>query len=44
MKDEIVEMVKKLKPKLVRQLTTPDSVNLFIAELGAALELPVTVV
>jgi len=37
-------MVKKLKPKLVSQLTTPDSVNLFMAELGAALELPIPVV
>jgi hypothetical protein len=42
--EEIAQMVKKLTPKLVRQLTTPDSISLFMAELGAALELPVPVV
>jgi hypothetical protein len=42
--EEIAQMVKKLRPKLVRQLTTPGSINLFMAELGAALEIGVPVV
>jgi hypothetical protein len=37
-KEEIAQMVKKLTPKLVLRLTTPDSVNLFMAELGSALQ------
>jgi hypothetical protein len=43
-KEEIAQMVKKLKPKLVSQLTTPDSINLFLAELGSALQMGVPVV
>jgi hypothetical protein len=42
--EEIAQMVKKLRPKLVRQLTTRGSINLFMAELGAALEIGVPVV
>jgi hypothetical protein len=37
-KEEITDMVKKLRPKLVRVLTTPDSVALFMTELVAALQ------
>jgi hypothetical protein len=39
-KEEIADMVKKLRPKLVRVLTTPDSVALFMNELAAALQRP----
>jgi hypothetical protein len=42
--EEIALMIKKLRPRLARQLTTPSSINLFIAELGAALEIGVPVV
>ena len=42
--EEIAQLVKKLRPKLVRQLTTPGSINLFMAELGAALGVGVPVV
>jgi hypothetical protein len=36
--DTIVALVKKLKPQLLRKLTTPDSISLFLAELAVALE------
>jgi hypothetical protein len=42
--EEIAQLVKKLRPKLVSLLTTPDSINLFMAELGAALEIGVPIV
>ncbi len=42
-KAEIEQMVKKLKPKLVRVLTTPDTVALFMTELAAALQPPTSV-
>ncbi len=41
-KEEITQMVKKLKLRLEHRLTTPDSVALFMAELAAALQPPVS--
>jgi hypothetical protein len=41
-KEEITQMVKKLKLRLEHRLTTPDSVALFMAELAAALQPPIS--
>ncbi|NYF53920.1 hypothetical protein [Tunturiibacter gelidoferens] len=38
--EEITQMVRKLKPKLNRRLTSPESVALFMIELAAALQPP----
>jgi hypothetical protein len=36
--DEIKEMVAKLTPRLVRVLTTPESIDKFLREMAAALQ------
>jgi hypothetical protein len=37
-KEEIAALVKRLKPRLVKVLTTPDSIALFMSELALALK------
>ncbi|RZU38831.1 hypothetical protein [Edaphobacter modestus] len=37
-KEEIAQMVRKLKPRLEPVLTAPESVTLFMTELAAALQ------
>jgi hypothetical protein len=39
-KEEIVQIVRKLKPRLDRVLTAPDSIALFLIELATALQPP----